>query len=126
MSIKEPEDIKICVCSLYYNLIEINRYIYVECYKAIRSDYKSLYCPMSFTYDKINVIYSTECNYNYLRQNSFGFGCWTYNGAKFYGDNSNQKYIIVKALVPINSICVELFSEKIRSNNLIITNLDPQ
>jgi hypothetical protein len=114
---EEKKEKKVCEI---YKIEEIEGKKYVECYKAVNEDYSSIYKKNSFTYDKLNEEYETVCNYNELIHNSNGFGCWTIEKAKEYGNiYGNIHFKLIKCIVPLDSICM-LENGKIRSCKLIV------
>ena len=70
-------------------------------------------------------MYETSCNYNSSEENSFGFGCWTFEGANDYGRLTHTNHIIIKVYTPLNSICLIESTGKIRSSKMIIYDLTP-
>ena len=76
-----------------------------------------------FTFDKLNELYETHCNYNSNQKFSFGFGCWTLSGAQQYaGDNGIRNYKIIKVRVPLEKMCM-LPDHKIRAEQMYVVEL---
>ena len=106
----------------YYQITNIDGKRYVYCFKAVRLDYGGL-CDTQFVYDKLNEIYETICDYNYSKEDSFGFVCWTHDTMIKYGKLSSQEYRIIKVMVPFDNICVIKSNGKIRSSQMTVVEL---
>lgn len=91
----------------YYKTVIIGSIEYVECYKVVNHDYKSLYAPDLFKYE-INKKYKTMCDFNELNTNSKGFGCWNFkNAEKIFIRLKNNNNRILKCLIPIDDVCMQ-------------------
>lgn len=99
------EETKVSLISRHYTINIIEGKKYIECYKAVRSDYSSIYAP-HLRFDKREHIYETVCDYNYNNFNSYGFGCWTFEEAKNFAQNKKiHNFKILKILTPLDSCC---------------------
>ena len=119
------------IAKKYYDLIEINKISYIDCYKAVTNNYKSIYetcispSTSHFIYDKLNFIYETNCDYDMQNLNSYGFGCWNLENAKLFAWGYRDSKII-KVRVPFDSICIVADNRgKIRSSKMEIIDLNP-
>jgi|SaaInlLV_10m_DNA_3_1039740.scaffolds.fasta_scaffold18455_1 hypothetical protein len=91
--------------SSHYKIIKENNTYYVECYKATRNDLSSIYSP-NVKFDEPDKTYVTNCDYNYNNKNSFGFGCWTREEAKYFALSKKiQNYKIIKIKTPLKYCC---------------------
>lgn len=116
-------DEKESLCSNFYDIVTIDNKKYIKCYKAVYNNYSSIYDPDNFVYDKLNIEYSTLCDYDANIENSFGFGCGTYINAKKYAENITQNFKILTIIVPLEFVCMTK-SHKLRSSKMIVTNLN--
>lgn len=99
------EDLKLRSIALNYKIVTIENVKYIECFKAVRHDYSSIYAP-HLKFDKLDYEYQTNCDYNYNNQNSFGFGCWTFNECKNFAKYKKiHNYKILKILAPFDNCC---------------------
>ncbi len=53
----------------------------VICFKVVHNDYKSIYGSFKYTYDKLDYMYTTRCNFNANNHNAQGFSAWDYANA---------------------------------------------
>jgi hypothetical protein len=107
----------------YYEIINIDDIEYVKCYKAVHANYSSIYLPQQYRYDDPSKIYKTKCDYYSDNENSYGFGCWTYEYAiKIAKDAKLKEYQIITVICPIKKICV-LANGKIRAEQMKIISL---
>lgn len=104
-----------------YTIIGKNKEKWVECYKAVRNNYASIYAGDNYIYNKVDYTYETDCDYCVLNENSFGFGCWTQEKAILFGLQIYDSRLI-KVVVPLKNLCI-LPNGKIRSSKMIITDL---
>lgn len=127
-------DIKKRYVEKYYETFDMDGKIWIKCYKSVKNDYSSIHCGkkwvdvitnktnkhIDFIYDKINVPYITSCNFDPKEENSFGFGCWTYEMASKYAeDNKIKDYKIINVIIPLESSCM-IFDGKLRSSEMVI------
>lgn len=99
------EELRLKLISTHYNIVTIEGKKYIECFKAVRNNYTSIYAP-HLKFNKRDFDYETVCDYNYNNFNSYGFGCWTFEEAKNFAQNKKiQNYKILKLLVPFESCC---------------------
>lgn len=107
-----------------YTIIGRNKEKWIECYKAVRQNYASIFAYTKYVYDKLDYIYETQCNYCILEENSHGFGCWTREDAIWYAKGSYKEYRLIKVIIPLKETCI-LENGKLRSSKLIVIDLNP-
>lgn len=121
----KSEEEKINLLSQHYKIITIDNVKYVESYKGIKYNGQSIFAPEKYTYDKINHMYETICNFNSNKANSFGFGSGTFKYVMEYVGNNRGIYKIIRCAIPLDSVCMTK-NFKLRSGKLMITDLKNQ
>jgi hypothetical protein len=105
-----------------YNIVTIDDVLWVECFKAVRYDYRSIHSPDKFIYNILDHLYETDCEYDANKRYAKGFGCWTKEGAIDFAGRNKPPHKIIKVRVPLDKICM-LSNGKIRAEEMIITEL---
>jgi hypothetical protein len=79
---------------------------YIIAYKSVRKDNRSVYFPAKYKYE-VGKEYTSNCNYNINKENSFGLSAWTKEEALGY--YSKGKLLKVKiAIKDIGAIVYDL------------------
>lgn len=90
----------------------------IICYKSVRSNMRSIFDP-KIEY-MIGEIYKTKCDRDINNEDSYGFGCWTFEGALQYAIKMNITDCIILKVCIENGKFVILNNGKIRAEEIKI------